>query len=452
MTPNPAVVPTELESSGGQEALSKGGGWKILATHARTVRSSDFARKVFETYATRLLLMVLGLVSTVIAARLLGPEGRGFYAVAIAAGALGVQFGNLGLHCSNVYFAAREPQSMGQLVGNSLAVSFGVGGLIAVAIVGLLTVHPDWISLRGATLLLVLVWIPFNLAYLLLQNLMLGVQDVRGYNLFEVVNKAFALILIFALVISRWVSVASFFATGVVASVVSCVLLLVRLRAHFVGVVAISFALFRQSIRYALKAFLAGFFCFLVLRADLFMVEHMLGPVQAGYYSVASTMADYVSVLAVVISSILFPKLSALTDASEKLRITWKAVWGTTLLLIPMLLAVSVLAKPTVRVLFGVAFLPASFAFVLLMPGMLFLGINTVAVQFLNSIGYPKIVVVIWGLCSLVNIGLNVWVIPRFGITGASVVSTISYTLAFILNALVIQRTANAMRQAPAAA
>ena len=80
-------------------------------------------------------------------------------------------------------------------------------------------------------------------------------------------------------------------------------------------------------------------------------------------------------------------------------------------------------------------------AFMFLMPGMLFLGINTVAVQFLNSIGYPKVVVIIWGLCSLGNILANLWVIPRYGITGASLVSSVSYFAAFFFVNRVIRNT-----------
>jgi O-antigen/teichoic acid export membrane protein len=95
-----------------------------------------------------------------------------------------------------------------------------------------------------------------------------------------------------------------------------------------------------------------------------------------------------------------------------------------------------------VSVLFGAAFAPASFAFVLLMPGMLFLGVHSVAVQFLNSIGYPISVVIIWGACSVFNIVVNLWAIPRYGIAGASLVSSVSYFLAFFFVVRVIYRTA----------
>jgi O-antigen/teichoic acid export membrane protein len=413
----------------------------------RSALSSDFIRKVMETYATRVLLIGIGLVSAVIVARLLGPQGRGFYAVAAATGALGVQFGNLGLHTANVYFVARDPHSLAPLAGNSLAVSFGLGGLISVILAAVFLLFPNLTSLRGSILFLALAWIPFGLAYLLMQSLLLGVHDVRGYNLVEVASKVLPIVLIGGLVLTRRGGISTFFATGLVALVVGCIWMWGRLRVRFVGGLSLSLPLFSGSIRYAAKAYLAAFFAFLVLRADLFMVGQMLGAEQAGYYSVASSMADYVSVLAAVVGTILFPKLSAMTEIGAKLRLTQRAVWGTVGLLLPLLAVASLAAKPAVNLLFGAAFLPTSLAFVLLMPGMLFLGINTVAVQFLNSIGYPKSVVIIWGLCSIFNICLNLWVIPHYGIAGAAVVSSGSYFMAFFFILMVIRRTGKQFRE-----
>jgi O-antigen/teichoic acid export membrane protein len=408
--------------------------------------SSDLVRKVMETYVTRVLLIGIGLATTVIVARLLGPEGRGLYAVAAATGALGVQFGNLGLHTANVYFVARDPDTLGPLVGNSLVLSFGVGGLISLMLAVISLRFPNLISLHGAMLLLALIWIPLGLAYLLMQNLILGVHDVRGYNLLEVASKVLPLALIAGLIFSKQGGVVSFFAASEVALVVGCIGAWGRLRGRFAATPAVSLALFRGSISYAAKAYLAAFFAFLVLRADLFMVQHMLGMEQAGYYSVAASMADYVSVLAVVIGTILFPRLSAMKEIDAKISLTRKAAWGTAGILFPLLAVAALVATPVVRLLFGAAFLPAARAFVFLMPGMLFLGVNCVAVQFLNSVGYPKSVVVIWGLCSVFNICVDLWAIPHHGIVGASIVSSVSYFLAFSLILEVIRRTSLRLR------
>lgn len=413
-----------------------------LFRHRRVTTSSDLVHKVIETYATRVLLTGVGLLTTIAIARFLGPSGRGLYAVAATTGLLGVQFGNLGLHTSNVYVVSRDPRSLALLVGNSLLVSILFGAFIAGILALLFTLDPGLISISGTLLVLAVAWIPFGLAYLLLQNLLLGVNDVRGYNTIDVVNKVALLLLIVVLVAFGQGGVSTFLAAALASIITSCVWAWRRLRTRFAGNAAVSLPLFRRSVRYAAKAYFAALFAFLVLRADLFMVQHMLGPLQAGYYSVAASMADYVSILSVVVGTILFPRLSAMTELRAKLRLTRQAVWGTVGLLLPMLAVASLLAKPAVAILFGSAFLPAAFAFILLMPGMFFLGINTVAVQFLNSIGYPSSVVVIWGLCAFLNIGLNLWVIPHRGILGASVVSSVSYFLAFFLILLVIRRAA----------
>lgn len=68
---------------------------------------SDFIQKGASTFANRILLLGMGLITSVIVARILKPEGRGLYAVTIAITAAGVQFGNFGLHASNTYHAAK---------------------------------------------------------------------------------------------------------------------------------------------------------------------------------------------------------------------------------------------------------------------------------------------------------------------------------------------------------
>jgi len=77
---------------------------------------------------------------------------------------------------------------------------------------------------------------------------------------------------------------------------------------------------------------------------------------------------------------------------------------------------------------FGRNFLPAISPFVWLMPGTYFLGLETVDVlQLLNSEGFPPIIVVAWIVDTIVNVALNFWAIPRYGITGASIVSSVCY-------------------------
>ena len=95
----------------------------------RRVRQSDFVYNTVSTFGTRLLLIGIGLITSVIIARILGPEGRGAYAAAMAVVGIGVQFGNLGLHASNTYYVSHDRTLLSQLVSNTLVISLGLGGL-----------------------------------------------------------------------------------------------------------------------------------------------------------------------------------------------------------------------------------------------------------------------------------------------------------------------------------
>ena len=55
---------------------------QVVAGRVRRALESDFVRKVLETFATRILLIGIGLATSVLIARILGPEGRGLFAVA----------------------------------------------------------------------------------------------------------------------------------------------------------------------------------------------------------------------------------------------------------------------------------------------------------------------------------------------------------------------------------
>jgi len=405
-------------------------------------------RSIVETYSTRLLLIAIGFTTTVIISRTLGPSGRGLFAVAAAIGAIGVQFGNFGLHASNTYYVAKDRKLLPVLVGNTLVVSFGLGGMAALLGWILTAISPKLAPLHGTLLALALAWIPFGLAYQLLQNLLLGIDQVRAYNGIELVSKVIGLILVGLALLSGRVSAEIMFAATMAALVISLVWVLWKLHDFLLRPIFLSLTVFRQHVGLGVKAYLIAFFGFLVMRIDLVMVKYMLGTQSAGYYSISETMAENMITLPVVVGTILFPKLSGMTHNKDKLHLTKKAAFVTAALMVPIMVMASVLAKPMVKLIFGKSFLPAAPPFIWLMPGSFLLGIETVIVQYLNSLGFPRIIAYAWLLVTALNVGINLWAIPAYGINGAAIVSTICYSLVFVLVLAVIYQSNRSERTA----
>jgi O-antigen/teichoic acid export membrane protein len=404
--------------------------WRIAA-------GTELRRNVLETYGTRVLVVVLTFATAVVIARELGPTGRGLYAVAATLGAIGAQFGNLGLHASNIYYVAKDQTLLPVLVGNTLAVV-----LVACLVAGLSWIGfvfwPTLSPVHGTLLLLALASVPIGLAYLLTQGLLLGVNEVRAYNNIECGGKLFALTLICILALIHGGTVELLFSATLLSVVATFLWALFSLRRVSAEPPKLSLAVFRQSIDIGVRAYTIAFFGFLLLRIDLLMVKYMLGATEAGYYSISQVLAENTMMFPVVVGLLLFPKLSALREREERLQLANKAVLVTAALMLPAVVIAALAAAPIISIAFGRNFLPAVPPFAWLMPGSYFLGIETVMVQLLNSEGFPPIIVVAWIVDTIINIALNFWAIPRHGITGASVVSSVCYFLMFLVVSAVV--------------
>jgi O-antigen/teichoic acid export membrane protein len=404
--------------------------WRIAA-------GTELRRNVLETYGTRVLVILVTFATAVVIARELGPTGRGLYAVAATLGAIGAQFGNLGLHASNTYYVAKDRALLPALIGNTLAVVLVACGFAALCGFGFV-LWPTVSPVHGTLLLLALVSVPAGLAYLLTQGLLLGVNEVRTYNNIECGGKLIALGLICILALVNGGTVALFFGATLLSVIVAFLWSLLRLRRASTESPKLSRTVFRHSIGIGVKAYTIAFFGFLLLRIDLLMVKYMLGATEAGYYSISQVLAENTMMFPVVVGLLLFPKLSALKEREEKLRLANKAVLVTAALMLPAVLIATFAAAPIISIAFGRNFLPAVSPFAWLMPGTYFLGIETVMVQLLNSEGFPPIIVLAWIADAMINVALNFWAIPRYGITGASIVSSVCYFLMFLVVSAVV--------------
>ncbi|MGA8764666.1 MAG: oligosaccharide flippase family protein [Candidatus Sulfotelmatobacter sp.] len=409
-------------------------------THLRDklVRSTLF-RQALGTYGTQLTVAAIGVVVSAIVTRILGPEGRGKYSVAMAVGMIGVQLGHLGLHATNSYFVARDRSVLPSLVANALISSFVIGGCAATLAGAVFWLWPRLAPIYGWLLVLSLAWIPVNLAYLLTVNLLMGLRQVAAYNRMELLNRILPILLVFCVIAVRMVSPESVLLAMLLGMFLAFLVALARLWRFLETRVSPSLQLFQQSFAMGWKAYLATLFAFLVIRIDLLLVRYILGTEQAGFYSIAGAMADYVLLLPSAVGAILFPRLAAMQNDTDKLNLTTRASWGIGAALLLLLGVLGIFVRPIVRLVFGKAFLPAASAILLLMPGVFSLGLEVVLVQYLNSLGFPVRVVVLWAVTTALNVVLNLWAIPAFGIAGASVVSSLSYFLALVGVVWIIQ-------------
>ncbi|KJS18997.1 MAG: hypothetical protein VR78_03750 [Hoeflea sp. BRH_c9] len=382
------------------------------------------------TIFTRLVILVAGLATSIITARILGPEGRGVYFYALTVATLVTQFGSLGFASSNTYFVAREPSNVGPLAANSAWLSllvFIVAGLVVSIVTG-----PE----RAPNLLMLLAVLlgTSSLFFMLFSNLLVGMQRLVAFNLLQIGSN---LSVVPAILIAAWLNGApeTLLAGSILASLLFCLIagiVLLRRRAFSPRP---RLDVFRMSLNYSFRAFLITLIGYGVARANVFILQAASGNAEIGYYSIAVQIGDALAILPTSISLVVFPHFIRQQSGryGEMLRITRLV---TVLGLLSCIVA-ALLAGPFVRLAFGQDFAPSLPVVYAMLPGSLFLGAASVVSQYMAACGMPWRTFLPWFGASATMAGAAWYLIPIHQAVGAAGALSMSYGVLLVLMVLV---------------
>ena len=394
------------------------------------LKASTFIRHISVTFVTKIAIIIIGFTSSVITARYLGPEGKGILAVLITITGIATQFGNFGLHSSNTYFVAHDKAKLTKIISNTLWVSIFGGFIVSLTTMAVLYSTKNLVlDVPFSLMLVALLSIPFSLLFMLGQNILLGIQKIKAFNVFELSKRLATFLVIFILLALLNLGVEAVVTTTTLFAAVFALLLVKNLQSVGGRCFTFDMSLFKQMARYGLKGYLACLLAFLVLRFDMLMINYFLGAKHVGVYSIAAYIVDLLCLLPITVGMILFPKVSGMEKGSWSF--TKKVVWVIGGGMFFVCLIAALLAKPFTVFFYGQAFSGAIRALWWLLPGTFLLSVNTIFMNFFAGKGMPVIVVVSPFLALVANFIMNIYLIPTFGINGASFASSIAYLIMF---------------------
>lgn len=201
----------------------------------------------------------------------------------------------------------------------------------------------------------------------------------------------------------------------------------------------LSFLLLKKSYPYALVIFLM----LLYTRVDAFMIERLRedGAYQAGLYATAYRLLDASNILGLLFATLLLPMFSRMLklgqDISSLLRLSFKLIWAGAF-------AITV----------GCIFFREEIMLALYESGSTYTA-NTLAwlmLSFLSICGcyiYGTLLTAngnlrrmnqVFVLGVLLNIGLNLWLIPRWGALGAAIATCCTQALVWLSQILLVRQ------------
>lgn len=388
--------------------------------------------------AASVLRAVAGFLAGIVVARALGPDGRGQFAFVTTAVALLVLVANLGVTNGLVQARAKRGRSIESLYGAAgwigLLVGVGASGLflLAYAILG----DVLFSGTPRSAVLWVAVLVPPSLA---LQHwTAVGYIDsrVREFSVATLVGSVVFLVAVGLTAARRGLDLPTTVSLWGASALLPVALVVRgrRLRLTEEGRRAV-----REVLRFGLKVNFATLATVLTWRLDVLLVQGLRGSGELGYYAVAVSVAEGVLIVGMAARVTLIPAQSSGDRAGlEQLlvRVTRLMIAGA---LIVSFVSVLV-ARPLVMVLYGSAFAPAVTALAWLVPGIGALVVQGPIADFLLTESRIRPVTTAAVSALVINIAIDLILLPRIGFVAAAIGSTIAYLSSGLILIIVFRR------------
>lgn len=388
--------------------------------------------------AGRVTVAATGALTTILVARLLGPDGSGGYVLAQSIVLLLTVATTMGVEHGITYFVSSGAWAPANAYVAALRVSLTVGVLgAALGIAVRLAVPSAFADLSLALTAVIMATLPFALAAYYIPYVALAVDHYEAYVLPTALQSTLALVLGGAGAIALDLTgavlglAASYVVTGVGVALWGARRFGRRERDDDRGDL-------RRAVAFGIKGYAANALQMINYRIDLFVLSAAATTAAVGHYSVAISVTSVLVLAPAAVSEVLFPRvahLSARDGEDAEAHRTMVEVKGLRHVTLAVLVMGAVLALALVGLvvpIYGESFRPSVALGLILLPGVALNGISGVLAATVVGRGRPAYSLYAVLISTPVTLALYATLIPAFGATGAALASTISYLVTFL--------------------
>lgn len=384
------------------------------------LKSAVFAREISGTLVANILIAAISLVSGVLLARLLGPEGRGQLAALQALPLMIAGIGQLGLPDAVIYYGSREPDRVGAYSISAFLLTAAASVPILLLSAAVLPIFlreqsPEIITASQVYLLMLLAYAAQGVP----------IFTVRALHQIALWNKMrlLAPVLWPAIIITAYFFGAddpiSLAMGNLVASFVTAAALLFFVRHHF-GRAGRPWTLWPRLLRFGLPTAAATTPQILSGRMDQLFIAGILPDMELGLYAVAISFSGLAMLPATAIQAVAFSRIAQIHDRPRQCGLIRRATVLVGAVSIVPTIGVALLAPVAINWVFGPGYAPAADVARILSLSVLLRALARILQVGMQAIGRPTGVMYSewWGFAVLAP-GIFL-LLPEFGLRGAA--------------------------------
>ena len=402
-----------------------------------------FTKNTLITIVTQGLTFVFGIGISVIIARILGPEGKGIYSLAILLPSFLVYFTSFSIGQASIFYLGKRRYSPKEVFGNNII--YAVLTSTFAILIGLIIVfffsNKLFPGVEPKYLFLALFLIPFHLFLGYIGFILLGLQKIKKYNFVSFFRVLLLLILIGVLLLGFRFGIAAAIIAEILAFLIACIVLFFMTKQETSGIsLKLNKDYFKDSFLYGIKVYLGSILSFLSHRMGMWLINIFLNPLMVGFYSISIGLSEKLWLISDSIGTVLFPKISSEND-KVKIKEFTPLVFRNVLFIVTLIaVLLFAIAHWLITLLYSDAFSESTKPFQILLIGAVTISGWKILESDLKGRGRPMLNTYATGISAVLNIILNILWIPKFGILGAAWAATISYTVMLLITLVIYSK------------
>jgi O-antigen/teichoic acid export membrane protein len=390
---------------------------------------SELGRKSLQTFVARVLMQAVGVLGSIVIARTLGAAGKGLFTYAVTAlGLILVVNGQSAAIAWQYTKRGRSPAAITRVMLMSLAT------VCVPLVLALVTVA--WLVPGQSVLFWVAAAVPFALFMQSSSGFFLADSDVRTV-LEQQAFPAIGTVLVYVpFLVLAHAPVQVLLAAWVAGFVAGSCYTVVRLRAYASATEGDDDGpLVLEQLKYTFQSGLTSLAVFLNFKIDVFIIVAMLGVAQLGVYSIGIAVGEALWEVSRAITTASFGRIARDSEA-QAAKATATCMRHCFVFAVLGAAFVAVAAPLVLPIVYGRAFAGSVAVTWWLLPGIVaYSMIGALTTFFLQQLGAPNRVLVYRVMSLAICAALTIALLPRLGIVGGAIATSISYVVSFALAA-----------------
>ena len=392
----------------------------------------SFIKDVLRIGISQILIIVFGLGISIITARYIGPSGNGIIAGLTVYPTIFMAIGSLGIRQSTTYFLGKGIFSEDEIkiaLTQIWMVTTIISLLVCFALMCLFSTSGSNLTL----VLLALLPIPFSLFNTYNSGIFLGKNDIKTFNKINWIPSFIVLVstIIFVVLLGWGVSGAMIATIGGPLFMFFILLFKNKFLDYFSF--RYNWNIIRQLLSLGIVYATALLIQNLNYRADIILLDKLSTAHELGIYSKGAGITQYLWQIPTLFSTVIFAR-SAVSRNDRAFSLKVAQLLRVSFVMIGFASIVLVLFSQLIIVgMYGEKFRESISVLNYLLPGVFILTIYKVLYMDLAGKGKPWIAMKSMIPALLINIAMNVLLIPKLGADGAAISSTVSYGIGGIL-------------------